>query len=191
MGWINYHFRSVGQEMVMIFNKNVGFYEEFELVGNPHLIWKNMYLKLGVITSPEFQSWALLLTNWRISLVKIPSGFIFFQVQKTWQTCGRVPLSFVSTLLFFSMNFHFPRPRSKKSEVPNKVTSPEYSSLMLKQFSWGSGRSHHDGLVRHLGSRWGFFKGKGFIFYPPYHGNLRVPPQCYPPPRNKALIRPY
>ena len=40
MGWINYHFRSVGQEMVMIFNKNIGFYEEFKLVGNPHLIWK-------------------------------------------------------------------------------------------------------------------------------------------------------
>ena len=24
-----------------------------------------------------------------------------------------------------------------------------------------------------------------------HHGNLRGPPQCYPPPRNKALIRPY
>ena len=24
-----------------------------------------------------------------------------------------------------------------------------------------------------------------------YHGNLRVPPQCHPPPRNNPLMRPY
>ena len=28
-----------------------------------------------------------------------------------------------------------------------------------------------------------------FQLYNYYHGNLRGPPQCYPPPRNKALMR--